>query len=86
MDGKVEREVADIAALQGGDIGAPVSVALPGVGGDDGLGDRAGDGAGSEDGARVLAASELAALPARDGAKVVDRSARGLACRARATG
>jgi hypothetical protein len=32
VDGKFEGEVADIATLQGGDIGAPVSVPPPGVG------------------------------------------------------
>ena len=35
MDGKVEGEVLDIAALQGGDIEASVSVAPPGVGGEE---------------------------------------------------
>ena len=35
MDGKVEGRGVDIAALQGGDIGAPVSVAPPGVGGEE---------------------------------------------------
>jgi hypothetical protein len=35
VDGKFEGEVADIAALQGGDIGVPVSVAPPGVGGEE---------------------------------------------------
>ena len=35
MDGKFEEEVVDIAALQGGDIDAPVNVASPGVGGEE---------------------------------------------------
>jgi transposase len=35
VDGKFEGEVADIAALQGGDIGVPVNVSPPGVGGEE---------------------------------------------------
>jgi transposase len=35
VDEKCEAEVADVAALQGGDIDAPVSVSAPGVGGEE---------------------------------------------------
>ena len=35
MEERIEAEVGAVAALQGGDSGAPVKVSLPGVGGEE---------------------------------------------------